>query len=856
MAKKNLKVKVDTINGLYKPEGTIKQLDSVFFNIEVTEEGEKKDLTGQTIKLFARKSDGKMVEQSSGISITNAEQGELTIDLLNAAVQAPGYVYFELEISDSNGIISTADFVYKVMPKVGSDEAIESTNEVSTLKKVEAYVAKAKVELEEFKKLQNEILATDGEINTQESLRVEAETKRMQAEEARVESDKLRDEKVTEFGKKVEKLENDIADFAIEDNSILSTKFNTQALNGGVEIKQLSNGWGQISTIIDLNDIPKPIDKIVFTGKLRLKASKIISNIGFILSSNLDTDYNNISHMIIYDPTKYRINKSGEIELDFSLEGSKGLINRYLNLIINIDNPDGTDIDSMIITEPKINEKYIFDYPLVSMGLLSRTTAKSIVGNIFSKGLNDSFAEVFKKEYEKEFKERGLVTSTNFKQYYDRELNKNNFVHEERYNKEICLNEFEIDAEYQIGGGRMIFMQLMFDLQSVLANINKTDKKIKIHYKVTKRAQDTQLTKHYVQLFNNNNSDINSYSGGQILGYDKEAVMFSHGVTSGDFNVERETFDTQYRYSRICLTHIVDNDSPFECTIENLQFSIGGINVTNLITEMKELQCTAYSKEKTLNLIPQIVYKEELKENLDQEIKPLKSSIEELQNMVGSGGGGSSSGSSSNFKSRWRGKKYASIGDSITWQHNNQELEHKTVKGYQQKVVDIVGVFNTNYGYSGIAVTGSDGITSKLSTMELEDKNICTIFLGTNDWHYSKEIGAISDDPNNKETFYGAYKHTIEYVLNKNKDIMLVLMTPLKRSGELTNRNQKGLFLNDYVVAVRKLADYYALPCINLYGNSGLNELTLSNYTYDGLHPNQKGHDWIGEYIANKLLIL
>ncbi|MDU1597598.1 MAG: BppU family phage baseplate upper protein, partial [Clostridium perfringens] len=147
MAKKNLKVKVDTINGLYKPEGTIKQLDSVFFNIEVTEEGEKKDLTGQTIKLFARKSDGKMVEQSSGISITNAEQGELTIDLLNAAVQAPGYVYFELEISDSNGIISTADFVYRVIPKVGSDEAIESTNEVSTLKEIEVYVAQAKQEI-------------------------------------------------------------------------------------------------------------------------------------------------------------------------------------------------------------------------------------------------------------------------------------------------------------------------------------------------------------------------------------------------------------------------------------------------------------------------------------------------------------------------------------------------------------------------------------------------------------------------------------------------------------------------------------------------------------------------------------
>lgn len=185
MAKKNLKVKVDTINGLYKPEGTIKQLDSVFFNIEVTEEGEKKDLTGQTIKLFARKSDGKMVEQSSGISITNAEQGELTIDLLNAAVQAPGYVYFELEISDSNGIISTADFVYKVMPKVGSDEAIESTNEVSTLKEIEVYVAQAKKEIKEFKNLQNEMLKTNETINKNEKSRVDAEELRVEAENNR-----------------------------------------------------------------------------------------------------------------------------------------------------------------------------------------------------------------------------------------------------------------------------------------------------------------------------------------------------------------------------------------------------------------------------------------------------------------------------------------------------------------------------------------------------------------------------------------------------------------------------------------------------------------------------------------------
>ena len=199
MAKKNLKVKVDTINGLYKPEGTIKQLDSVFFNIEVTEEGEKKDLTGQTIKLFARKSDGKMVKQSSGISITNAEQGKLTIDLLNAAVQTPGYVYFELEISDSNGIISTADFVYRVIPKVGSDEAIESTNEVSTLKEIEVYVAQAKQEIKEFKKLQDKMLKTNETINANEIARVNAENIRSQAEEERVAAETKREEGFNKF---------------------------------------------------------------------------------------------------------------------------------------------------------------------------------------------------------------------------------------------------------------------------------------------------------------------------------------------------------------------------------------------------------------------------------------------------------------------------------------------------------------------------------------------------------------------------------------------------------------------------------------------------------------------------------
>lgn len=199
MAKKNLNIKVDTINSLNKPEGIIKQLDSVFFNVEITEAGEKKDLTSQQVKLFAKKSDGKIVEQTTGISITDATNGQLTIDLLNAAVQVAGYVYFELEIFDNSGTISTANFIYRVVSKVGSDEAIESTNEVATLKKIEEYVAQAKVELQKFKELQTEMLNTNETINNQENLRVKAELKRVEAESLRVTAETKREEAFNKF---------------------------------------------------------------------------------------------------------------------------------------------------------------------------------------------------------------------------------------------------------------------------------------------------------------------------------------------------------------------------------------------------------------------------------------------------------------------------------------------------------------------------------------------------------------------------------------------------------------------------------------------------------------------------------
>ncbi|MDM0609622.1 BppU family phage baseplate upper protein [Clostridium perfringens] len=136
MAKKNMTFIVDTFESDYSPVGVVKQLDSVIFNITVTENSTIKSLNNQNIKLFAKKPDKTKVEQTEGINITNSTNGELTIDLKNSALQSVGLVYFELELKDSEGTISTANFIIRVDEKLGSNEAIESTNEFDTFEKI------------------------------------------------------------------------------------------------------------------------------------------------------------------------------------------------------------------------------------------------------------------------------------------------------------------------------------------------------------------------------------------------------------------------------------------------------------------------------------------------------------------------------------------------------------------------------------------------------------------------------------------------------------------------------------------------------------------------------------------------
>ena len=138
--------------------------------------------------------------------------------------------------------------------------------------------------------------------------------------------------------------------------------------------------------------------------------------------------------------------------------------------------------------------------------------------------------------------------------------------------------------------------------------------------------------------------------------------------------------------------------------------------------------------------------------------------------------------------------------------------------------------------------------------MEKNADLIC-VFGGTNDYgHGDAPFGAFGDET--PDTFCGALRCLTKKLLNIYPDKRIVFFTPLHRTGEdLPGRKSVDMNpLKDYVDEIRRNAEYFSLPLLDLWAVSGMqpNE-PIINETYfaDGLHPNDFGHKRLFEIIDN-----
>ncbi len=213
------------------------------------------------------------------------------------------------------------------------------------------------------------------------------------------------------------------------------------------------------------------------------------------------------------------------------------------------------------------------------------------------------------------------------------------------------------------------------------------------------------------------------------------------------------------------------------------------------------------------------------------------------------------------------GKRINFLGDSIT--------EGVGTSSDKQRFTDILKrrlglAAARNYGIGGTRYARQSqpsedprcdrDFCSRVCEMEA-NADIVVVFGGTNDFgHGDASLGSFSD--RTSDTFYGACHVLYTRLIERYPGALIVILTPLHRENEDDPRGDgnkafPGAPLSTYVGIIRQVAEYYSLPVLDLFAQSGLQTrvpVIKQRYCPDGLHPNDAGHEILADKIGAFLL--
>jgi lysophospholipase L1-like esterase len=238
----------------------------------------------------------------------------------------------------------------------------------------------------------------------------------------------------------------------------------------------------------------------------------------------------------------------------------------------------------------------------------------------------------------------------------------------------------------------------------------------------------------------------------------------------------------------------------------------------------------------------------------------------------------------------WMQKRVAYFGDSITDPRNDgSKLK------YWNFLQDWLGITPYVYAVSGRQWNDIPRQADKLQAEHGDSVDAILIFIGTNDYNNGVPIGEWYD-VKSEEVMYGhgqpkqlvnrqrrymnmdaaTYRGRINIALDKVKRMyptkQIVLLTPIHRAQFYRNEknwqitedytNQCGIYLEEYIQAVKDAGNIWAVPVIDLNSISGLYPMIDEHAQYfkdaatDRLHPNDKGHERIARTLYCQLAAL
>jgi lysophospholipase L1-like esterase len=192
--------------------------------------------------------------------------------------------------------------------------------------------------------------------------------------------------------------------------------------------------------------------------------------------------------------------------------------------------------------------------------------------------------------------------------------------------------------------------------------------------------------------------------------------------------------------------------------------------------------------------------------------------------------------------------KVANIGDSITFS-GCMSLDIPVVQKLAMNGQHIIGETNAMSAQADKLDEDVDLVTILGGTNDEGD----VINSDTNDYNMEK-VGTLMPvgDTKDKTTFYGAYQYIIEKCYEKNPNVKIILCCPPRawqQSEPYTERTNLKL-VGDLV---KKVADFYSLPCVDLWHECPINEITKDIYLSDKLHPNSNGCTLIGNKVKGEI---
>ena len=136
-----------------------------------------------------------------------------------------------------------------------------------------------------------------------------------------------------------------------------------------------------------------------------------------------------------------------------------------------------------------------------------------------------------------------------------------------------------------------------------------------------------------------------------------------------------------------------------------------------------------------------------------------------------------------------------------------------------------------------------------------ERADLVCVFGGTNDYgHGDAPFGQFGDET--PDTFCGALRCLTIKLLEKYSDKRVVFFTPLHRITEHVGApiSPDHKILEEYVKEIRRNADYFSIPVLDLWAISGMQpKVPAINKTYfvDGIHPNDYGYERLFHIVNN-----